>query len=143
MSINNFKKYIIFLFFITFSYLSYSDYTDEILSFENIESRDLYYNLIEELRCPKCQNQNLLDSNAPLAQDLKNQLYVLINDGYKKNEIKDYMRSRYGDFILYNPPLNSNTIVLWILPAILFITGVIILFSRFLKNDSNGLDNDK
>lgn len=142
MSINNLKKYIIFLFFITFSYLSYSNYTDEILSFENIESRDLYYNLIEELRCPKCQNQNLLDSNAPLAQDLKNQLYVLINDGYKKNEIKDYMRSRYGDFILYNPPLNSNTIVLWILPAILLITGVIILFSRFLKNDSNGLDND-
>ena len=133
MNINFFHIIIPLTFFFTFS--SIAEYSDEILIFESNENRDLYYSLIGELRCPKCQNQNLLDSNSPLAIDLKNQLYVLINDDYGKDQIKEYMRSRYGDYILYNPPLNKQTLILWILPLIIFIFAIILLISKIIKNN--------
>lgn len=133
MNINVFHIIIPLTFFFTFS--SIAEYSDEILIFESNENRDLYYSLIGELRCPKCQNQNLLDSNSPLAIDLKNQLYVLINDDYGKDQIKEYMRSRYGDYILYNPPLNKQTVILWFLPLIIFIFAIILLISKIIKNN--------
>ena len=133
MNINFFHIIISLTFFFTFS--SIAEYSDEILIFESNENRDLYYSLIGELRCPKCQNQNLLDSNSPLAIDLKNQLYVLINDDYGKDQIKEYMRSRYGDYILYNPPLNKQTLILWFLPLIIFIFAIILLISKIIKNN--------
>lgn len=133
MNINFFHIIIPLTFFFTFS--SIAEYSDEILIFESNENRDLYYSLIGELRCPKCQNQNLLDSNSPLAIDLKNQLYVLINDDYGKDQIKEYMRSRYGDYILYNPPLNEQTLILWFLPLIIFIFAIILLISKIIKNN--------
>ena len=133
MNINFFHIIIPLIFFFTFS--SIAEYSDEILIFESNENRDLYYSLIGELRCPKCQNQNLLDSNSPLAIDLKNQLYVLINDDYGKDQIKAYMRSRYGDYILYNPPLNKQTLILWLLPLIIFIFAIILLISKIIKNN--------
>lgn len=130
-------KLIILLLAFLFSNSLLSEYSDEILSFENKENRVLYYNLIEELRCPKCQNQNLLDSNAPLALDLKNQLYILVNDGYKRNEIKEYMRARYGDFILYSPPLNFKTLILWLLPMLVFLISVLVFLAKFIKSDNH------
>lgn len=133
MNINFFHIIIPLTFFFTFS--SIAEYSDEILIFESNENRDLYYSLIGELRCPKCQNQNLLDSNSPLAIDLKNQLYVLINDDYGKDQIKEYMRSRYGDYILYNPPLNKQTLILWFFPLIIFIFAIILLISKIIKNN--------
>ena len=133
MNINFFHIIIPLTFFFTFS--SIAEYSDEILIFESNENRDLYYSLIGELRCPKCQNQNLLDSNSPLAIDLKNQLYVLINDDYGKDQIKEYMRSRYGDYILYNPPLNKQTLILWFLPLIIFIFAIILLILKIIKNN--------
>lgn len=133
MNINFFHIIIPLTFFFTFS--SIAEYSDEILIFESNENRDLYYSLIGELRCPKCQNQNLLDSNSPLAIDLKNQLYVLINDDYGKDQIKEYMRSRYGDYILYNPPLNKQTLILWFLPLLIFIFAIILLISKIIKNN--------
>ena len=133
MNINFFHIIIPLTIFFTFS--SIAEYSDEILIFESNENRDLYYSLIGELRCPKCQNQNLLDSNSPLAIDLKNQLYVLINDDYGKDQIKEYMRSRYGDYILYNPPLNKQTLILWFLPLIIFIFAIILLISKIIKNN--------
>ena len=133
MNINFFHIIIPLTFFFTF--YSIAEYSDEILIFESNENRDLYYSLIGELRCPKCQNQNLLDSNSPLAIDLKNQLYVLINDDYGKDQIKEYMRSRYGDYILYNPPLNKQTLILWFLPLIIFIFAIILLISKIIKNN--------
>ena len=133
MNINFFNIIIPLIFFFTFS--SIAEYSDEILIFESNQNRDLYYSLIGELRCPKCQNQNLLDSNSPLAIDLKNQLYVLINDDYGKDQIKEYMRSRYGDYILYNPPLNKQTLILWFLPLLIFIFAIILLISKIIKNN--------
>ncbi|MCP3666164.1 MAG: cytochrome c-type biogenesis protein CcmH [Gammaproteobacteria bacterium] len=88
------------------------------------EREGVYKDLIEELRCLVCQNQNLADSNAELAQDLRRQTYELVREGKSKAEIKDYMTSRYGDFVLYKPPFQISTALLWIGPFIILAVGV-------------------
>ncbi len=76
-----------------------------------------YQKFIEELRCPKCQNQNLAGSNSPISEDLRREIYRLIDDGKSDTEIVQFMLDRYGDFILYRPRLTSETAILWAAPA--------------------------
>ena len=76
------------------------------------------------LRCPKCQNQNLADSNSPIAADLRRQVYNLLNEGKSDMEIMNYMVERYGDFVLYRPKMNTTTYALWFGPVILLLVGV-------------------
>lgn len=78
-----------------------------------------YRELIQELRCLVCQNQNIADSNAPLANDLRAQVQNQILAGRSDAEIKTYMTERYGDFVLYDPPVQGNTMLLWLAPALL------------------------
>lgn len=86
-----------------------------------------YRTLIEELRCPKCQNQNIADSNAPLAADLRQKVYEMIQAGRDNTEIKDYMVQRYGDFVTYRPPLKPLTWPLWFGPlGSVVIVGIIL-----------------
>ncbi|QJR10908.1 hypothetical protein DSM104443_01978 [Usitatibacter rugosus] len=80
--------------------------------------------LAEELRCLVCQNQTIADSNASLAIDLRNQIRGQIAAGKSDGEIRDYMVQRYGDFVLYKPPFQANTLALWIAPLALLVTGV-------------------
>jgi cytochrome c-type biogenesis protein CcmH len=80
------------------------------------ESR--YRSLIAELRCPKCQNQNIADSNAPLSADLRQKVYLMIQAGRDDREIVDYLVARYGDFITYRPPLKPATWILWFGPLV-------------------------
>lgn len=88
-----------------------------------------YQELSKELRCPKCQNQNLADSNSPIAADLRRQVYNLLNEGKSDMEIMNYMVERYGDFVLYRPKVNNTTYILWFGPAILLLLGVgVIIF---------------
>ena len=101
--------------------------TNELKQFTSPEMRQRYYALIAELRCPKCQNQNLADSDAPIANDLRDELYLLINDDYSDAEILAFMASRYGEFVLYAPPVNKVTVVLWIIPAALGLLGLVIV----------------
>ncbi|HXH02389.1 MAG TPA: cytochrome c-type biogenesis protein [Candidatus Competibacteraceae bacterium] len=75
-----------------------------------------YRDLIAELRCPKCQNQNIADSNAPLAQDLRQKVYDMMQAGRSDQEIVDYLVARYGDFVRYRPPLRADTWLLWFGP---------------------------
>ena len=82
-----------------------------------------YQLLSEELRCPKCQNQNIADSNASISQDLRKLLYQQLEAGASNEEILEHMVSRYGEFILYRPPLDKNTAVLWFFPLILLAVG--------------------
>jgi cytochrome c-type biogenesis protein CcmH len=77
-----------------------------------------------ELRCLVCQNQTIADSNAELAVDLRRQVREMLNSGKSKDEIYAYMTDRYGDFVLYRPPLKSSTAVLWFGPALLMVAGV-------------------
>jgi cytochrome c-type biogenesis protein CcmH len=79
--------------------------------------------LAEELRCLVCQNQTIADSHAPLAEDLRNQIRTQIGQGRSDGQIRDYMVERYGDFVLYRPPLKATTALLWIGPFALLAVG--------------------
>lgn len=98
------------------------------------EAQELRYQaLVGELRCPKCQNQNLAGSDAPIAKDLKDRTYQLLQDGKTDSEIRDYMISRYGDFISYKPPVRGSTYVLWFGPFALLVAVVLVLIWRRKK----------
>jgi cytochrome c-type biogenesis protein CcmH len=92
--------------------------------------------LSKELRCPKCQNQNLADSNSKIAVDLRKSLYNLLQEGKTDQEIIDFMVYRYGDFVLYRPQLNKQTYILWFAPLIIifaFIIGVLLVLRKRSK----------
>lgn len=91
--------------------------------FDNEADRQRYKTLIEELRCPKCQNQNIADSNAPIAMDLRREIYRMLEEGQSNEQIVDYLVARYGDFVRYKPPVNSKTLVLWYGPVALLFVG--------------------
>ena len=106
----------------------------------------IYKKLIEELRCLVCQNQNLAGSDAGLAQDLRKQVYKMINAGNSDEEILDFMVTRYGDFVLYRPPFKATTFLLWIGPFIILAIGMLVLI-RFIRQRKNVVttltNNDK
>lgn len=93
----------------------------DVYDFETEQQEAQYRGLIAEFRCPKCQNQNLAGSDAPIAQDLKQKTYDMVKDGRTDAEIRDYMQERYGDFISYKPPVRPSTWVLWFFPPVLLI----------------------
>ena len=95
--------------------------------FDSAEQERRYHFLIDELRCLVCQNQNLADSNAELAQDLREQVYLMIKNDDSNETIINFMVSRYGDFVLYRPPLKPTTYMLWIGPFIIFLVALIIV----------------
>ena len=98
---------------------------------ENSKDTKLYNKIITELRCMVCQNQNIAESEAPLAVDLRNKVKTMINSGDDEKYIKKYMSDRYSDFILYDPPFRVQNILLWIGP---FLFLLIIYFILFRKN---------
>ena len=89
--------------------------------------------LSQDLRCLVCQNQTIADSQAPLAIDLKNQIREKIDQGMSNDQIIDYMVQRYGDFVLYRPPVKSVTLALWFGPAALLVLGLIVLFRHLAR----------
>lgn len=100
----------------------------EVYDFSSDEGYARYQTLTYELRCPKCQNQNIADSNADIAKDLRREVHRMIEEGQSDDQIVDYMVSRYGDFVRYKPPFNTSTLLLWIGPAILAVAGLTGLF---------------
>ena len=96
--------------------------------FKDEESRQRFHQLTYELRCPKCQNQNLSDSNSPIASDLRRELYRMIQEGNDNAQIVDFMVARYGDFVLYRPPVNQMTYLLWYGPFGLVVIGLVVVF---------------
>ena len=99
----------------------------EAYDFQTPEQERRYQHLIEELRCLVCQNQNLADSNADLAKDLREQVHAMILEGASDQEIVDYMVNRYGDFVLYRPPFKKSTAALWIGPFVILAIGVLVV----------------
>jgi len=89
--------------------------------------------LASELRCLVCQNQTIADSNAPLAEDLRNQVREKMRQGASDSEIVDYMVARYGDFVLYRPPFKTTTLLLWFGPLLLLGAGFVVLLRRILR----------
>ena len=96
--------------------------------------------LSEELRCLVCQNQSLADSNADLAVDLKNQVREKLKQGASDKDVINFMTERYGDFVLYRPPMKATTILLWFGPALLMIGGLIALFLRLRRRAADAAE---
>jgi len=107
----------------------------EVRKFDNDENRQRYHHMIDELRCLVCQNQNLADSNAQLAVELRTIIYDMIRDGKSNQEIIDYMVARYGEFVLYNPPLDKTTFLLWFGPGLLLLLVIYFLFNVIVKRE--------
>jgi len=97
--------------------------------------------LAEELRCLVCQNQTLADSNAPLAEDLRNQVRERMREGKSDKEVVDFLVERYGDFVLYRPPFKATTMLLWLGPFLLLALGFAVLLRRVhLRRRADGTE---
>ena len=102
----------------------------ETYEFSDPALEERYQELSAELRCPKCQNQNIADSNAPIAKDLRKTLHKKLEEGASDGEILDYMVARYGEFVRYRPSFGGVNAVLWLAPVgLLLIGGVVLLFT--------------
>lgn len=102
----------------------------EPLVFSSEAEQQRFNELTEELRCLVCQNQNLADSDAPLAHDLRHEIHAMMEAGNSDEEIKQFLIQRYGDFVLYRPPVQGNTLILWFAPvALLLLGGLAVYFS--------------
>lgn len=93
-------------------------------TFETEAQERQFRQLINELRCPKCQNQSIADSDAPLALDLRERVYQMTMEGQSREEIIEFMRVRYGDFVHYKPPVNATTMILWAGPGAVLLIGI-------------------
>ncbi|USV58722.1 cytochrome c-type biogenesis protein [Aeromonas encheleia] len=95
----------------------------DVYSFDSDAQEQTFRELTKELRCPKCQNQDIADSNAGLAKDLRDKTYQMVREGRDKQEVVDYMVARYGNFILYDPPMMASTLILWLGPLLVIVIG--------------------
>ena len=100
----------------------------EALPFRSETERRRYQALVEELRCTVCQNESLSASTAPLARDIRMQVFNMLQEGSADYEIRSFMVDRYGDFVLYRPPLARHTLLLWAGPGLLLLIGLISAF---------------
>ncbi|GIU27210.1 cytochrome c biogenesis protein [Shewanella sp. MBTL60-007] len=96
--------------------------------FKSVDNQKRALSLAHSLRCPQCQNQNLIDSNSPVAQDLRLEVYQMVDEGKGDDEIVEFMTSRYGEFVLYKPRMEAKTYVLWLGPIGLLLFGGLIGF---------------
>lgn len=99
----------------------------EAYRFDEPEKEARYHKLISELRCVVCVSQNIADSNAELAQDMRRHTYEMVQGGSSEDEVVNFMVQRYGDFVLYRPRLQSSTLLLWVGPFVIFVVGVVVL----------------
>ena len=99
----------------------------EPLVFDDAAQEARYLVLTKEFRCLVCQNQNLADSDAPLAHDLRKEIYEMLQSGSTDDQIRSFLVDRYGDFVLYRPPIKANTMALWVVPALLLCLGAVIV----------------
>ena len=95
--------------------------------FKNDAERDRFRELTKELRCPKCQNQDIADSNAPIATDLRREIFRMLGEGKDNQQIIDFMVDRYGDFVRYKPALTGKTAILWFGPLVLLVGGFVVI----------------
>jgi len=101
--------------------------TIDAFEFSDPEYETRFHQLNHVLRCPKCQNQNISDSDAPLAADLRHEVYRMLEEGRSDDQVVDFMVTRYGDFVLYRPRVNSMTWVLWYGPYVLLGIGIFVI----------------
>lgn len=128
------KKTWLFLTALLFSSVAFSSI--DALNFSSPQQESDYHQLTQSLRCPQCQNNNIADSNATIAVDMRSKVFELLQEGKSKNDVVDYMVARYGNFVTYDPPMTASTLVLWIAPLLLVLLGVVFLLRRKPKAQS-------
>ena len=104
--------------------------TIDVMQFKDEAQEQQFRQLTEQLRCPKCQNNSIADSNSMIATDLRQKVYELMQEGKSQKEIVDYMVARYGNFVTYDPPLTPLTVLLWVMPVVAIGVGGWIIFAR-------------
>ncbi len=104
-----------------------------VYEFDTAEQEQRFQDLIVELRCPKCQNQNIADSNAPISKDMRAEVYRRMRAGASNDEIVDALVARFGEFILYKPQVEKRTILLWATPAIAVLGGLLVVTGVVLR----------
>ncbi len=109
----------------------------EAYQFDDPATEAEYKALIEELRCLVCQNQNLAGSDADLAKDLRQQTYEMLQQGKSREQVVEYMVNRYGDFVLYRPPVKSSTFLLWAGPFVLLLIVLIAVIMRVRRAEKS------
>lgn len=105
-----------------------------VYQFDSMSQEVRFQNLLEELRCPKCQNQNIVDSNAPIAKDMRERVYAMMGDGASNEEITNSLVARFGEFVRYKPKLESRTLLLWATPVLAVLIGFMVVAGIFIRS---------
>jgi cytochrome c-type biogenesis protein CcmH len=105
----------------------------EIYDFSSPELLERYEELTKELRCPKCQNQNLSDSVSEISDDLRREIHLMLEQGQTDQQIKDFLVARYGTFVLYNPPAAGSTLWVWLIPVFFALAGSFLVWRVLLQ----------
>lgn len=129
------SKILALMLFVVFSVPTLAVVEGYKYQFENLDDTQRFVHLNETLRCPKCQNQNLADSNSPIASDMREKIYELMLEGQSDDDITQYMVDRYGEFVRYKPSFNPETAMLWFGPALMLAFGIILLIA--IRNNMN------
>jgi cytochrome c-type biogenesis protein CcmH len=144
MAVKLMKKIALIIFLLVISFSVSAEVPLHTFTKESDQVR--FRELTNELRCPKCQNQDLADSNAPIASDLRNQIIGMIEQGKSNEEIINYMVERYGDFVLYKPRFQGYNVLLWLAPLFFITIGVLIVMIIMRANKQTSvqlpLDNE-
>jgi cytochrome c-type biogenesis protein CcmH len=112
-------------------------FANSVYPLDSVKKEAQFNHLLKDLRCLVCQNQDLADSNAELAKDLRLQVYQLVKEGKSDSEINEYLTSRYGDFILFKPPVKAVTLLLWFGPFLFLLLGFFIFWRTCFKRITN------
>ncbi|EHJ04511.1 MULTISPECIES: cytochrome c-type biogenesis protein [Marinobacter] len=110
----------------------------DVYDFSDRAQEQRYQNLIAELRCPKCQNQNIADSNAPISKDMRDAVYRMMKDGASNEEIVESLVGRFGEFVRYKPEFDSRTFLLWATPAITVLGGLLVVAGVVIRSRRAG-----
>ncbi|WP_189403765.1 cytochrome c-type biogenesis protein [Alteromonas halophila] len=115
--------------------------SEDNYAFDDPNTRAQFLRLTEELRCPMCQNQNIADSNAMIAHDMRRKVYALLKEGKSEQQVIDYMKARYGDFVHYQPPVTAATLWLWAIPfAFIVVAMSVVLIRRRTTVDDDNIE---
>ena len=113
----------------------------DVYDFETEEQEALFRTLTAELRCPKCQNNNLADSNASIAKDMRQKTYNMVTEGQNEDQIVTYWIDRFGNFVLYKPPVTLGTAILWVGPGLFVLFGGLIIVRNSRRKVSVEMDD--
>jgi cytochrome c-type biogenesis protein CcmH len=134
------KKLPLFALLVAFASTAFAIDTDK--AFDDPELQARYEHIIEEVRCLKCQNQSIKDSNAFLAGDLRREIRRMLTEGKTDDEIYDFLVARYGEFALYRPRMSGKTLVLWIAPIALLLAGGLVLVNILRRRMAMPVETD-